>query len=253
MSAGLFLTKALSALLLPPLNLILLAAFGLWLCRKRRRLGLALTSFALAALTFLSMPAGARLLLMPLENLSTPLTAPREAGAQAIVLLGGGRMWNAPEYGDRDIPSLISLARVRYAAKLYRDTGLPLLASGGTPDGAAESEAATMARSLEEDFAIPVKWVEDGSDDTAQNAAFSAAMLKQEGIHRILLVTDALHMPRSRAVFEKAGLEVVPAPTMFFSRNRLTSFDFMPSGEGLRRSHYAMHEWIGILWYRLKT
>lgn len=252
MSVGIILTKTLSALLLPPLNLILLCAVGLKLYRKQPRLGFALSSSALAALAIISTPAGALLLLSPLEKLSTPLTSAQASDAQAIVLLGGGRMMNAPEYGDQDTPNLIALARVRYAAKLHRDTGLPVLASGGSPDGSAESEAAIMARSLEEDFAIPVKWVEERSDDTAQNASFSATMLKQAGVNRILLVTDALHMPRSRAVFEKTGLEVVPAPTMFFSRNRLTLLDFMPSGEGLRRSHYALHEWIGILWYSLK-
>lgn len=253
MSMGLFLTKTLSALLLPPLNLILLCAVGLRLHRKRPRLGLVLSGFALAVLTVISTPAGALLLLAPLEKLSTPLSSAQDTDAQAIVLLGGGRMMNAPEYGDQDTPNLTALARVRYAAKLHRDTGLPVLASGGSPDGSTESEAAVMARSLQEDFAIPVKWIEDRSDDTAQNAAFSATMLKEADVNRILLVTDALHMPRSRAVFEKTGLEVVPAPTMFFSRNRLTFFDFMPSGEGLRRSHYAMHEWIGILWYSLKS
>ncbi|HJV76697.1 MAG TPA: YdcF family protein [Noviherbaspirillum sp.] len=253
MSVGIILTKVLSALLLPPLNLILLCAVGLRLHQKRPRLGFALSGFALTALAIISTPAGALLLLSPLEKLSTPLASAKDADAQAIVLLGGGRMMSAPEYGDQDTPNLTALARVRYAAKLYRDTGLPVLASGGSPDGSAESEASIMARSLQDDFAIPVKWIEEHSDDTAQNAAYSATMLKQADVSRILLVTDALHMPRSRAVFEKTGLEVVPAPTMFFSRNRLTLFDFMPSGEGLRRSHYAMHEWIGIAWYSLKS
>lgn len=253
MNASVILTKAVSALLLPPLNLILLCALGLVLYRKRPRLGLWLSGFSLAALAVLSMPAGALLLLAPLENRNPPLASVKDTGAQAIVLLGGGRIRNAAEYGGRDIPALLPLARIRYAAKLYRDTGLPLLASGGAPEGADESEAEVMAHSLLEDFAVPVKWIEDRSDDTAQNAAFSAQILKQADVQRILLVTDGMHMPRSKAIFEKAGLEVVPAPTALLSRGRLTPLDFLPSGEGLRRSHYALHEWIGIAWYWLKS
>lgn len=252
MNAGVIATKAVSALLLPPLNLILLGAAGLVLRRNRPRLGLALGGFALAALAALSTPAGALLFVAPLESRSTPLASARDAGAQAIVVLGGGRIMNAAEYGGHDIPSRITLGRMRYAAKLQRDTGLPVLATGGSPDGAAESEAALMARSLRDDFAVPVQWIEDRSDNTAQNALFSARILQQAGVRRILLVTDGLHMPRSQVAFEKAGLDVVPAPTALLSRARLQPTDFLPSGEGLRRSHYALHEWIGFAWYRLK-
>jgi uncharacterized SAM-binding protein YcdF (DUF218 family) len=189
----------------------------------------------------------------PLEDQNPPLASARNTRAQAIVVLGGGRIMNAAESGGRDIPALIPLARVRYAAQLHRETGLPLLASGGTPDGREESEAVIMARALQRDFSVPVKWLEGKSNDTAQNASFSAQILKQAGVLRILLVTDGLHMPRSRAMFEKAGLDVVPAPTLFYSRSELLPIDFMPSGEGLRRSEYALHEWLGMAWYRLKS
>lgn len=252
MNASVIATKALSALLLPPLNLILLCAIGLWLRRRRPRLGLMLGAGALAALAVVSTPAGALLLLAPLEERNPPLASAHGTGAQAIVVLGGGRIMNAMEYDGRDIPSAPTLMRLRYAARLQRATGLPVLTTGGAPEGTGEPEAALMARSLQEDFAVPVRWIEGNSDDTAQNAAFSARMLAQAGVRRILLVTDGLHMPRSRAVFEKTGLEVVPAPTALWSRARLTPTDFLPSGAGLRRSHYALHEWIGIAWYRMK-
>lgn len=250
MNASVIATKALSALLLPPLNLILLCAAGLWLRRSRPRLGLALGAGALATLVILSTPAGALLLLAPLENRNPPLASAQGTGAQAIVALGGGRMMRAQEYGGRDIPSPPTLARLRYAAKLHRETGLPVLASGGAPEGAAEPEAALMARSLQQDFEVPVRWIESRSHDTAQNAAFSAPLLAQAGVRRILLVTDGIHMPRARTAFERAGIEVVAAPTALWSRARLTPADFLPGGEGLRRSHYALHEWIGIAWYR---
>lgn len=252
MNTSVILVNVVSALLLPPLNLALVCGAGLLLSRKRRRLGILLSGSALFALIVLSTQAGALLLVAPLENRTSPLPSTRSTGAQAIVVLGGGRLANAPEYDGNNVPSLITLARLRYAAKLHRETGLPLLVTGGAPDGLAEPEAAGMARILREDFSVPVQWIEGESNNTAENAALTAKMLKREGIQRVLLVTDGLHMPRSKEVFEKYGLEIIPAPTLLFSRQRLTFFDFLPGGEGLRRSHYAMHEWIGIAWYRLK-
>jgi uncharacterized SAM-binding protein YcdF (DUF218 family) len=239
-----------SAVLLPPLNLVLLCIAGWFLRRRWPRAGVTMSACALGALLVLSTKAGALLLVTPLEQRTAPLSVPRDSGAQAIVVLGAGRQSRAPEYGGKDSPNAIELVRLRYAAKLHRETGLPILVAGGTLDDATESEAAGMARSLREDFRTPVQWLEERSTTTAENAAFSARILQAAGIRRILLVTDAMHIPRSRAVFETTGLEVVPAPTAFFSVERRTALDFVPSGEGLRRSHYAMHEWIGLQWYR---
>ncbi|MGV8894094.1 MAG: YdcF family protein [Burkholderiaceae bacterium] len=252
MNTNVLLVNLVSALLLPPLNLVILCSAGLLLSRKRRRFGIMLSGSALLALIVLSTKAGALLLVTPLENRTSPLVSTHNTGAQAIVVLGGGRLANAPEYGGKDIPSLTTLARLRYAAKLHRETTLPIMVTGGAPDGLRESEGAIMARTLREDFLVPVQWIEGDSNNTAENAALTAKILKREGVLRVLLVTDGLHMPRSTAAFEKSGLKIIPAPTILFSRSPLTFFDFLPRGEGLRRSHYAMHEWIGMAWYSLK-
>lgn len=252
MSASVIATNAVSALLLPPLNLVLVCAAGLLLRRRWPRTGLALVTGALIALIVFSTPAGALLFVAPLEQRTAPIASARDTGAQAIVVLSGGRLENAPEYDGKDIPSLTALARLRYAAKLHRETGLPLLVTGGAPDGSAEAEAVGMARTLQDDFAVPVKWIEEKSDNTAESAAFSATILRQAGIRRILLVTDAMHMPRSQAIFGRTGLEIVAAPTILLSRASLKPLYFVPSGEGLRRTHYAIHEWIGIVWYSLR-
>ena len=109
-----------------------------------------------------------------------------------------------------------------------------------------------MARSLQEDFGVPVKWIEPASDDTAQNAEFSARILQEAGIRRVLLVTDALHMPRSRRIFERNGFDVVPAPTDFHTTADLRAMEWVPSGPALGLAHYALHEWLGLLWYRIR-
>lgn len=248
-------TELLSAiahyLLLPPASLFALIALGLLLRRRWRRAGNIVAGAALVVLAVLSTNIGAGLLVAPLDAMATPLRAPEQAGAQAIVVLAAGRLRAAPEYGGRDIPDYIALARLRYAAHLHRRTGLPILVSGGAPQPGAAALGEAMAAALREDFGVPVRWVEGGSRNTAENAAMSAALLRADGVERVLLVTDAMHMGRARTVFARSGLAVTDAPTMFFGSQARSLGAWLPSAEGLRRSWYASYEWIGIAWYRL--
>jgi uncharacterized SAM-binding protein YcdF (DUF218 family) len=247
-------------LILPPASLFLLIAVGLAMSRRWPRAGRIVAGTGLAALAFLSTTGGAEFFVAPLEGMTSPLRAPERAGAQAIVVLAAGRLRHAPEYDGRDIPDYIALARLRYAARLQRRTGLPVLVSGGNggsgvdpdADDRAYQKADAMAAALREDFGVPVKWIEPRSRDTNENATCSAALLRPDGIRRILLVTDAMHMPRARTAFERAGLEVVSAPTMFFSDQPHSFEAWVPSAEGMRRSWYAVYELLGIAWYRVR-
>jgi len=252
MSISWFFTNLLAAFLLPPLSLVLLGCLGWWLARRFRFAGNTIIITAIALLLALSTGAGSRLLVAPLENRSLPVPNPKMVDAKAIVILGGGRSFAAPEDDNRDQPSAQTLARLRHGARLYRMTGLPILVSGGAPDRGGESEAAVMARALREDFHIPVRWIEGTSENTAQNATHAATMLREAGIDRVLLVTDAMHMSRAMQIFSKTSLMVVPAATDFRSRKPLSVADFIPSAGGLQTSHYALHEWIGLVWYRLR-
>jgi uncharacterized SAM-binding protein YcdF (DUF218 family) len=247
-------------LILPPANLFLVIAIGLAMWRFWPRAGRIVAGAGLAALAFLSTNGGARLFVAPLEALTQPLAAPERAGAQAIVVLAAGRLQNAPEYDGYDIPDYYALARLRYAAHLQRRSGLPILVTGGGGDGGAGpaakdrtySHADAMATALRDDFGVPVRWIEPHARDTAENAAYSAAILRGDGIKRVLLVTDAMHMARSHAAFERAGLDVVDAPTIFFGRQPASFNAWVPSAEGMRRSWYAVYEWLGLVWYRMR-
>jgi uncharacterized SAM-binding protein YcdF (DUF218 family) len=252
MNTSWIITNAVSTFLLPPLSLILLCGLGLMMQNRRPRLGRRLSALALLLLAFLSTGVGASLLVRPLEDLAPPLTSTRNLPADAIVVLGGGRLANAPEYGNQDVPNLTTPGRLRYAAVLQRATGLPLLVTGGAPDGAPQAEAVLMAQVLRDEFAVPVRWIEQASDNTAQNAQFSAQLLQPAGVRRIVLVTDALHMARARQVFEYYGLQVLAAPTVFYGYPRPSPLRWLPSAGALRLSHYALHEWLGLAWYRLR-
>src|SRR3982074_2002335 len=102
MSTSWLITNIVSALFLPPLNLVVPAVVGLMLRKRWPRFGAILCVMSLIGLVVLSTEAGARLLVAPLESFSVPLVSARGAGAQAIVVLGGGRMKNAPEYAGQD-------------------------------------------------------------------------------------------------------------------------------------------------------
>jgi uncharacterized SAM-binding protein YcdF (DUF218 family) len=237
--------------LMPPALLFVLIALGWLLGRRWPHTGRGISGAALLLLFLLCTPMGADLLVTPLENLTQPLQAATGTGAQAIVVLAAGRIEQADEYAGAHVPDYIALARLRYAAHLQHAAGLPLLVTGGNRAHHAPfvSKAADMAQALREDFRTPVRWVEGNSETTAENASNSRRMLSASGIRRILLVTDAMHMPRAAKVFRASGFDVVEAPTVFLRSKGFDLAEIIPDAEGLRRSYYATYEWVGMLWY----
>jgi uncharacterized SAM-binding protein YcdF (DUF218 family) len=181
--------------------------------------------------------------------------APRDPAAdksgQAIVVLGGGTYFSAPEYGGDTVKAPV-LARLRYAAHLHRALDKPVLASGGAPQGNPVPEARLMTEVLQQDFRITVRWTEQGSHNTFENALMSASLLQPAGIQRIYLVTHAWHMRRARLAFEHAGFKVIPAPTGYATRFKLSVLDFLPDARALDNSGRFFHEVAGIGWYYLR-
>ncbi|MEO7320708.1 MAG: YdcF family protein [Nitrosospira sp.] len=244
---GWFAANLVSAFLLPPLSLILLGAIGVLLLKRRPRVGKVLVVFALALLYLLSTPFVAETALQKLETL--PALESFDS-VQAIVVLGAGTYFNAPEYNSHTVNRL-GLERIRYAARLHRLTGKPILATGGTPLGSNSSEAAQMREVLEKEFQVPVNWIEEASGNTRENAYKSFAVLKRDRITHIALVTHAWHIPRAAREFEQAGFKISPAATAFTTRYKTDLFAFIPTAGALQKSQLFLHEIIGMLWYRL--
>lgn len=238
----------LGSLLLPPLNLLLMMLFGLGLRRRWPRLGGLLLALGMAGLYALSTPMLAMWLNRGLE-VYPALDAGQLARVDAIVVLSGGKK-PAPEYGGME-PGADSLARLRYGARLARESGKPLLLSGGAPQG-GEAEAAVMARVLRQDYGLSPRWVETRSDTTLENARYAAAMLRADGVERIALVSQGWHLRRALPMFQRQGLEVSAAPTGFIRYDGGGIAWYLPSGRAMQESHSALREWLGILFYRLK-
>lgn len=185
--------------------------------------------------------------------------------AEAIVVLGGGikpqlppRPWvEVSEAGDR----------ILYGCQLYLQGKAPLLiVSGGRIDwkegGPPESEdmaKIALAMGIPESAIIQ----DPTSLNTSENAVNIRKILEERKIKkRVLLVTSAMHMPRSLLIFKKQGIEAIPAPTDFLVSvqdiQELTYspqsilLNLLPDSGNLHKTSQALKEYIGIFIYRLK-
>jgi uncharacterized SAM-binding protein YcdF (DUF218 family) len=251
---------ALTALLLPPVPLLLIVLLGAWLAARRRLLGSA-TLLAGVALLWLSHCAVSghwlsRWLLDPPGALGAQrIEALRaDAGARkitAIVVLGGGSEPLAPEYGTSNLSSA-SVERLRYGVWLARATGLPVAFSGGIGWGGSSGapEAQVAERIARAEFGLPLRWVEGESRDTRENAAHSVALLRRDGVKHIVLVTHDWHMPRALRDFRRSapeGFSVEAAPMALANPAESPRLRWLPSGAGMLHVRRVWHEALGLL------
>jgi uncharacterized SAM-binding protein YcdF (DUF218 family) len=236
---SIWLKAIIKAIVLPPTGLLLVSLAGLSLRRRFPRCGIAMAWAGIAVLLVLSMPVVAVLLVRGLDA-SPPFEASRAANAQAIVILGGGLRRNAPEYGGDTLGEL-TLERVRYGARLAHDTSLPVLVTGGSVLG-GETESSLMREALERELDVRVRWTEDRSRTTHENAVYSAAILKSAGIDSVVLVAHSFDMRRATAEFAAAGIRTTPAPIAVPAMKPTSLMDYLPSFAGLHTSYYAVYE-----------
>jgi uncharacterized SAM-binding protein YcdF (DUF218 family) len=244
----------LTALVLPPSSPLLLVGVGVWLAlRKSARLGAGLAAFSAGLLWLLSCNAvavwlGAHALAQVQPLAPERLAQLRASGVQAVVVLGGGVKASAPEYGQPQ-PSEATAARLTYGFFVSRASGLPLAFAGGVGWGNAGHDApseASAAQAFAAAQGVKLRWLDGQSRDTAENAARMHEALTSAGIRRVALVTHAWHMPRSQALFEKAGFEVVAAPTGFVLPSERPLLEWLPSAHGLMASRQVLREWLAL-------
>jgi uncharacterized SAM-binding protein YcdF (DUF218 family) len=253
-----------AALLLPPVPFMVLAIVGTRLVFWRRSIGWIVVVLSMICLWLSSCTGFASWLQHTLMRVPPPLgeaaltdikhDASSKNPTVAIVALGGGRELLAPEYGLTNLQPK-SMERLRYALWLGRETGAPVAFSGGTgygqPPGAPEAEIASRIASKE--FGRPLKWTEDQSRDTRENAKYTIALLRAAGITRLVLVTHGYHMPRALRAFRQAAsaggapIEVVPAPMGLAGAETRQVLRWMPSNEGFVLTRNVLHEAVGLL------
>jgi uncharacterized SAM-binding protein YcdF (DUF218 family) len=185
---------------------------------------------------------------------------------QMVVVLGGGT--ESQQYPRQMTETNGAGDRVLYAAKLYQ-SGIAehILLSGGNIEWSG-SRSTTPAQDMEELLLLmnvpkDVLILQDQSRNTAEDAQFSAAILRERNIEEIILVTSASHMWRSVALFEKQGIKVIPAPTdysiTYVRWNALwrpTLQDLLiglvPNAGNLSDVTYVLKEYLGFAVYRVR-
>ncbi len=171
----------------------------------------------------------------------------------AIVILGGGVDASTP-YGPSQLQTT-TLDRLRYGVLLHKKTSIPLLFTGGQGWGVnerVESEAVVCQRVAQEVFGVHLRWLESQSRDTQENAVNTFQILRAEGITKIVLVTNAWHMPRSLLQFKAAGFEVLPAPMGPIINSSDSSLSWIPSADALKKSSTVLREALALVVLHLK-
>ncbi|MEL6223487.1 MAG: YdcF family protein [Cyanobacteria bacterium J06626_14] len=238
--------------------LMIVALFTLW---KRPRI--AAISILLALVVILSFSSGyvSKRLARSLEwQYLPPEPVPT---ADAIVVLGGAMRSSIPPRPWVDV--MDSGDRPLYAAHLYHEGKAPVIVmsggrigwkNGGTPES---SDMAIIAEAM----GVPAEDIlEDPTSlNTYENAVNVKQILERENLNTVLLVTSALHMPRSLRIFEKQGIEAIAAPTDYriaypssseSTDWRATLIEILPNADRLEYSTRAIKEYIGLVVYRLR-
>ena len=239
--------------------LMIIALVTLW---KRPRWAAATIALALIILLVGSNGWVSRSLVRSLEWQNIPPV--KLPDAEAIIVLGGCTKPASPPRLSVDLSE--EGDRILYAAQLYQQKKAPLvIVSGGRIDwrGTGPSESADMAEVLSQ-LGVPVSAIiqEPDSRNTYENAVYVRKIIDSLGIRRVLLVTSAMHMPRSLLIFKRQGIDAIPAPTDFLitakdlqelqSSPQSTLLNLLPDADRLQQSTRALKEYIGIMVYRLR-
>jgi uncharacterized SAM-binding protein YcdF (DUF218 family) len=211
---------------------------------------------SLAIIWIGSTPAFANWLMSRLEAEYPPVAIELLPKADVAIVTGGAVGQPLP---PRLAPDLGGAAdRVFHAARILRagKASHILVAAGNLPWLPAAASEAELIRELLVEFGVSdeVIVLETESRNTRENPVNSAAVFHQRGWQSGLLVTSGAHMPRTLAVFHRAGLAVTPAATDIQATYPLYNgpIDLLPEATALATTTAAIKEWLGLIVYRYR-
>jgi uncharacterized SAM-binding protein YcdF (DUF218 family) len=241
------------AFFLVPSNLLaLLAVLGFVLLTLRLRVGTIIAAFGLATIAIAALSPLGNMLLTPLEQRFPDGQYPTQ-NINGIIVLGGSYDTESHSYlstivlGEDTEPLavMVDLARRYPKAKI--------IFSGGSPQD-TENEAKIVKRYFISFGIAPDRILTEGqSQTTAENARFTADLLHPAPPSRWLLVTSGYHMPRAVGAFRKAGFDVIAFPAGLRTHGWRDMWrPESTATDNLRRVDIGVHEWVGLLHYKLK-
>ncbi len=188
-----------------------------------------------------------------MKGLEDGVTIPARLSGDVIILLGGGVNDGVQDLTGIGVPSDDMMSRIVTAVRAQKRMGVPVIVSGGAPEETGTPEAWIVRRFLQDLGVPPVKILtEEQSKDTVENARYVSEICARRGFHRPLLVTSGYHMKRACLLFQRFHLRVTPLPASlrYNGRSEITLYTFLPSVMYLATTVTALHEQLGLLFYR---
>ena len=244
--------KVISALLLPLPMACLLLIFSLFcLSRKRLKAAMITVSLTLGLLFFSAItPISNEANLVLAKKYALLLQAPRNI--DTIVVLGGGTN-SSKAHGNNGL-NAASMQRLIEGVRLAKQIithkqPLQLILSGGY----SKPSSATLMQQAAIMLGIPKKFtfIENQSKDTYDEAIEIRRIIHSRPF---ILVTSAVHMPRSMALFRKQGLHPIAAPTAvtYNTERKPKILNYIPTASNMAQLNSAWHEYLGLTWAKLK-
>ncbi len=243
------LKKIVTYALLPPGCFIVLLLLSVFLVRKRFKV----VALLLAAILYLSTIAPVHdLLVVPLEDAYKIPSADEVKTGDVYVVLGGGVYDFAPDIDGKGALGGESLSRLACVYRLYRVDRKPIIYSGGALfNGQPETEVAKrvlLSLGVNEKDII----AEAESKDTYENAKLVKEATEKRKLNRIVLISSAFHMKRSKLLFDKFFKGAIPYPTAYrTSRTAYNVLGYLPDASNMAGAALALKEYMGILFYAL--
>ena len=246
------LKKLVTPFILPPgfFILVLLLSGAFLIFRHHRKLGIFNLVIGLFFWIFCSAPFANFLI----GSLESEFEIPQDINGDVIILLGGGSIDSVPDFSGYGIPTDSMIGRIVTAVRLQKVLDIPIIVSGGKIPKNKSSEALIAKRFLvdlgvEEDQVL----IEEKSRDTYENAKHTKEICLKNDFKKPILVTSASHLRRSLLSFRKVGMDIMPYPANFKSKrhNTYQLRHYLPRSSSLSRTSSALHEYLGILFYKL--
>jgi len=233
--------KIVQKFLLPSVFILIFMLAGLLIFKlKKQKAGKILLIVGIVFYYFLSITPVADLIIGPLENQYNHVQETDFGMADRVVLLTGSK-----------VPRASEVLRLYFKKNKELEQKVEIIISGTNAINPEKNNEAVETKKHLTERGVPAEniIIEDKSRNTLENAQYVETLV---GGEPFFLVTSAYHMPRSMEVFQKMGTNAIPAPTDFKTRRGYTLFDFFPNPGNLEKSNLAFHEYLGILYYRIK-
>ena len=247
-----YLTRLFELFFLPPGIFIFLLLLSVLLVKNLQLLK-RLVLLQILLIYVLSIPVITHFLFARLETIpALTLAQLKDNQADVIIVLAGGIKPHKKEYHGPDIGHFTQL-RIRYAAWLQKQTHLPVLVTGGIEtEGITEAEL--MRQVLQNEYALSdTIWVEKNSQNTYENSLYSSKIMTEQQWQNYYLVTSAFHMPRATMAFSEHNKNIIPAPMGFYHNSMdYEPGDFLPNSKSMWHNYLALHEIIGLYWYKIR-